>query len=159
MSLLGKLKIGAIAKAFAPFKSKHNALVEAIEGMEGRGGIKVVISEGKIIISPGAQGPIPTTGGGAGGGGGSTIATELHFNNGTVQIDIGPLDGIFFQYIPNGNTVEVTPTGGLIVTDGTTGFEIDLGTSAITHNMGIQTIDVCDAGVAKSMLVIGSATF
>jgi len=66
-------------------------------------------------------------------------ANELHFKNGTVQIDIDG-NGVVVKNVSNGKSVTITP-------------------SSITHDMTIQTISVCVGGVSKSMDILASAAY
>lgn len=62
---------------------------------------------------------------------------ELHYNNGTVQVDI---DNAGIVITRAGKTLTINPT-------------------LLTQNMNIIEIDVCSAGVAKKMLIIGSVPY
>ena len=107
-------------------------------------------------------------------GGGTT--SELHFNDGATKIDVdGTVQGIKSElvlfpgnygllntdqvYIVNtgvGNAY-LSASGLFIAKNGGLTFSIDV--SALTQNMGIKTISVCNSGSPASMLVLGSDPF
>lgn len=45
------LKLSKVPSAFSPIAAKHNALVDLVKGIEGKGGISVKTSDAKILIS------------------------------------------------------------------------------------------------------------
>lgn len=110
--------LSAIAK-------KHNRLVNTLSRIQGTDGITVKASEGNILIGIDATQVSSGT------------ATELHFNNGTVTIDI------------DGNGINITRAGNSLVIDPT----------LITHNMTVRAINVCNSGSPGQMLVVGSAPY
>lgn len=67
----------------------------------------------------------------------SDFNNEIHYSDGTTTIDI---DG-----------------SGIVITRA--GKSLTINPALITQNMGIVEIDVCSGGVAKKMLIIGSAPY
>lgn len=137
-------------KAFKRFKNAHNALVKLLLAMQGYGGIEVKATKGKIIIST-RQSML---------NGGSAATNELHYNDGSVQIDI---DGwgvkVANLSAGNGDYVGLNWNGWFMAYNGAANKTLTLKASDVTHDMGIKEIDVCDAGVAKKMLVLASAPY
>jgi hypothetical protein len=105
----------------------------------------------------------------------ASTAQELHFNNGTITIDIDA-GGFVSGRIAGGCIIVIEPdvtqgfsvstgsgtgasltTGGLVLT-GASGV-LGVGLADIGRNMGIRTIDVCDSGTPKSMDIIASAPY
>ncbi len=99
---------------------------------------------------------------------------ELHLNNGTISIDIDAngvvVTNLFSGYVTkldNAGAIKFVVGGGTnTITVGPTGFTLYNGVSTVsilfadlTHNMGIKTIDVCDSGTPKQMIVLGSDPF
>jgi hypothetical protein len=102
----------------------------------------------------------------------TATAQELHFNNGTITIDIdggGAVMGKIaggcvlvidpnvtegFSVSGSGGTGASLTTGGFALTgaSGTLGVAL----SDIGRNMGVRTIAVCDSGTPKSMDIIAS---
>lgn len=95
---------------------------------------------------------------------------ELHFNNGSIQIDIDA-NGIAFTDLSDGTSFTIASDGTVTWTDGgdntiTIGAgdivisgasgSLDISFGDITHDMSIKTISVCDSGVTKSMDLIAS---
>ncbi len=74
---------------------------------------------------------------------GNAVGLDANSGNG-LAIDI---DGV--QITANDN--------GLIISNGTNNLTID--PALITANMSVREIDVCDAGVTKQMLIVGSAPY
>lgn len=168
MSALESLKVTTAPLALAPTAQSHNALVALIESMVGDNGVKVTVSEGRILIElSGTKGPGNSNSGSSGGGGGTPFNNELHYDDGTIQIDI---DGDGISVTASGNTFTIDDDGILQWTNGTNSVVIEgddiqitgtsgaltIGFSDITRSMGIKTISVCDSGTAKSMDIIAS---
>ena len=155
----------------AALTKAYNALRNYVVGSKGAGGIVIHHSAGGMVhrFKPTA---VP------GGQGGSTNvrpSNELHFNNGVTKIDIDA-NGFSAKGLGGGNTVTVDSAGNfqfqdnslntIVMEDGdiqlvnhATGKTLTISFASITHNMSIQTITVCSAGVTKSMDVIGSAAY
>lgn len=233
MPALDSLKVETVPAAFAPTAQAHNALVDLIASMVGQNGAKVTVSEGRILIEYDKT----TAPGNGGSGGGSTDAEELHYNAGTLTIDIDasgvvltksgitlkmdPVTGALTAesstylagfgatgisatkksdgtgvYIDSGGSggdqqIQLINAGGnyilikcneatddkptiaiydsnyvstisaqtITVSKNSTGKTCTIDGSLLTHDVSLREIDVCDSGVAKKMLVLGSAAY
>lgn len=108
-------------------------------------------------------------------GGGSSVATELHFNNGVTQIDVDAngvkvtelATGRFVQLESSGtftfsdfasNTIRMTDDGLQIYNAGAPAA-VEIFFAALARNMAIRTIDVCDSGSPAYMDIIGSEPY
>lgn len=87
---LKALKIKAHPKALRQFARKHNALVSLLARMEGRGGAKITVTAGKIIIEAGS--------GGSGG-------TLLNLVSGTRSITLDAATGITMSDTATGKSL------------------------------------------------------
>lgn len=102
MSKLESLKINECPAALAQFAAKHNRLVDLIANTEG-----AVVSENNIVITAAA----------------GASNNELHFNNGTISIDIDG-NGIVMTNLSNGRNSSLIP-GELQVNSAVSGTTID----------------------------------
>lgn len=190
------LKVKKVPKALASTARKLNQLVRLIRTIEGKGGVKVFVSDGKIVID--ASGVTGTGGGSSytegaavdvvGSDGklnkavkhstwvapttyptnvrcGDTAAPMAEMTQSGVTVygtgptrsaTLGP--GNFFAS-RTGYTAGLScdPSDGLYLSNGSVSLFAQI--SAITQNMTIREIDVCDSGVAKKMLVLASAPY
>jgi hypothetical protein len=183
---LEKLKIAAAPPAFSEYEKKHNALVTLIETIAGRGGAKVTVTEGRIIIEA-SSGYIEGDAVEVVGLNGklnavvkhSTWATptdypsEIRVVSGGLIIQINLANG--GVHVDNGSgTTAFVGTGGFgyedanhIIQGSATGFSIEnktggtltIDSGAITENMSIVEDDVCDSGTARRRLVIASEPY
>jgi hypothetical protein len=170
-----KLTIETAPAAFSAFAEKHNALVDLIRRIRGVGPITVAISDNNILISvTGAGGssgsPVEfITGNGKLGLGvrhssyvtPTTYPTELGVVTGTTSISINST-GVRVV----GGSIAVV-TGSTSITMGSTGFTMSNASGktcqiffgALTYDISVREIDICDAGISKKMLVVGSAPY
>lgn len=88
-------------------------------------------------------------------GGGQS--NELHYNRGGVRIDIDG-DGIDAENTSLRFRVNFT-NGSIAITSISSSKSIVIDSALLTHDMSIREIDVCEAGVAKKMLVLASAAY
>lgn len=167
MSAGGAHKVKECPRAFVPLAEKHNSLVSAVYGLKGSNGIKVVWSDrGGVIV---------------GGAGTSDLAfAQVVTANGTLQNCV-IVDNVANTYptqlrvvTPNVNVVfdsvgalVETSGGSLVVTS--TGFSMrtaggkfcNIAFSAVTRDMAVRTITVCDTstGTSKSMDILATAAY
>ena len=157
MANLSSLKIRKIARAFADVKAKHNALVGLIESLEGSLGVDIQVSytppkrhtkttsrdqpRGKIRVGlkPNAVPSVPS----------AASANELHFNDGTTQIDIDA-NGIKLTDIGTGNYCRIAPGAILSVYSASAAASFIVNPAAIFRQIAIQSAGYCDGG-AKSI--------
>jgi hypothetical protein len=169
-----KLTIETAPAAFSAFAEKHNALVDLIRRIRGVGPITVTLSDSNILISvtgTGASGSAVEFIGSNGRLGygvrhssyvtPTTYPTELGVVTGTTSISINST-GVRVV----GGSVAVV-TGSTSITMGSTGFTMSNASGktcqilfgALTYDISVREIDICDAGVSKKMLVVGSAPY
>jgi hypothetical protein len=182
MGKLDSLKIDDCPYAFASFAAKHNALVDMLSGMVGENGISVVMAEKNAIIrGAGGTGGTVTidnvaTANVVGSDGrlqnvyiGNAIAnaypsklrtesaaTEVEMSANGFFLDVVSLPGstVVWEINQGTYTIQVLADGKFKV-NGTQSLVIDPAALA-SSSMSIKEIDVCDAGVAKKMLVVAS---
>jgi hypothetical protein len=164
------LTVGPVIKPLGKLKRAHNKLVNLIRTITCKGGLKVSISDGRLIFDAsgiiGSEGaPIDVVG-----SDGklnkvpkhSTWATPtvypsfLATNNGTAQMTSTAFIAALGNYAvslraESGEGLYIQKSGGATY--------LYIQESAITKIMTVREIDVCDGGVAKKMLVIGSAPY
>lgn len=85
------------------------------------------------------------------------------YTTGAIGIVVGTneivLNSTGLSLSTSGNSqVDITYATGLVVT-GSGGATLTIGFSAITRNMSIRTLTVCDGGLSKSIDVIASAAY
>ena len=184
MGKLDSLRIDDCPFAFASFAAKHNALVDLLAGMVGQNGIDVVMAEKNAIIRANiAAGPAGPSGNVAGNTAnvvgstgilqnvyvGNVIATayptalgvvtgtaNTHITGSGVAIEVislGPTTPVF-EVNQGSYTIQILADGKFKV-NGTQSLILDPAALA-SSSMAIREIDVCDAGVAKKMLVVAS---
>lgn len=177
--MLEEFKVQNAPAAMQELVQKHNALVELIGMMRGVNGIYTHVSRGGIVLSAnptGLSGTGQPAGTGTSGNVGGTI--QAVGSNGALFDVVQPVSpnapGGYPNYlrVANNSTnrayiqpyeviCEDTAFG---VYAGLTPTSIELSganqlfieESQLTQDMGIKEIDVCDGGVTKKMLVIGS---
>lgn len=148
-----------------------NSLIKYLGMTKGAGGIKVTVAPAGLLIeyrptaAPGGQG-----GGGFQGEGSSGDLNELHFDNGSMVIDI---DGNGIRLEAGGNIFTVNSSGilqwadvdgnaivfeggDIQITNASNGKSITLSYADITQNMGIKTFTGCDSGSPASYDTIAS---
>lgn len=171
MGKLDSLRIDESPLAFASFAAKHNALVDLLAGMVGQNGISVVMAEKNAIIRANiAAGPpgnvAANTANLVGSNGYLANAYVANANIGTYPTISRVVNtGRTMRMDATGLTVEgsaldfkhdpVTGLGGWYVG----AYRVEIDSSLITANVTLREIDVCDAGVTKKMLVLGSAPY
>jgi len=150
------LKISECPSAFEEFARKHNALVDLIRSMAGTGGIKVTTSDAKILFD-GA--------GVAGSGGGTVVSTSYS----VVGYDGKLIDVIrsgattpssyptFLRVVNSSTSIDLSSTGFSATNSSNKSCTISF--AAITADMSVREIDVCENGLAKKMLIVGSAPY
>lgn len=168
MGKLDSLRIADAPLAFASFAAKHNALVDLLAGMVGQNGISVVMAEKNAIIRANiAAGNVAAnTANLVGSTGYLANAYVANANIGTYPTISRVVNtGRTMRMDATGLTVEgsaldfkhdpVTGLGGWYVG----AYRVEIDSSLITANVTLREIDVCDAGVTKKMLVLGSAPY
>lgn len=170
---LESLRITSAPYAFAEIAAKHNALVDMLAALTGQNGVTVVLSEKNGVIR-------------GNGGGSATISgnvTQVVMANGalancyvantnanaypTTLKTVNPAGNVtidnvgvstYFAKVStvNGN-VTIDSTGISLVTSG--GKYCNIAFSAVTHDMAVRTVTVCDSGTSKSMDFIASAAY
>jgi hypothetical protein len=184
------LTVGPVIKPLGKLKRAHNKLVNLIRTITCKGGLKVSISDGRLIfdaskitgVSDGAAIDVvgdvgtlnkvpkhstwssptafPTVlGCGATGSSPNTRMTDAGMTvTGSSPNRTAVVAVTSFHAIHNSNYqafIGADPSsGGVFVQNNSHSLDIVIG--AITRNMSIKEIDVCDGGVAKKMLVIAS---
>jgi len=184
MGKLDSLKIDDSPLAFAGFAAKHNALVDLLAGMVGQNGISVVMAEKNAIIRANiAAGPagnviLSNTANVVGFNGllqnvyiGNVIANaypeRLRTQNASTTCTF---DGAGGNVATGSFSVTMDPVNGeltlLNLTNSTyiklkcpTSGGPDLILQGTVRSLEMREIDVCDAGVAKKMLIIGSEPY
>lgn len=158
---LDKLKVAKAPKALAGTAAMHNQLVELLARMRGTSGIRVQVTDGGITISLD-----PTSATGMGLGGGGAASGDL--------LDVVGSDGLIYRVFANSNTTnygypQELRTGpnsspfwkangtGMFMQSNTNTARIDF--ANITKDMAIRTIQICDNGNVKSMLIFASAPY
>lgn len=171
---LSHLKIDSAPGAFAEFCRKHNQLVDLIGSIQGVQGVDIKVThtpaktlsvpgtpsgvskqpKGRITVGfkPPQTGPIPV-----GSPGGSSTATELHYNSNGIAIDIDGTNGVLLTQLSTGYASRFNPDGTFQVIGN--GNSVDIDPALISHHMTVRTINVCNANVTQSMLIIASAPF
>ena len=146
MPALDSLKVDSAPAAFVPIAKAHNALADLIASMVGSNGVKVTVSEGRILIELSGTGG---TGSSSGGGG---VPDPLTIDTLTVTGNT-QLSGYL-----RGTTATFT---GDVDVDGdfTASWVFSNNFSVSGQTLTLQTVQVCDGGTTKSMYVLGSGTF
>jgi len=168
--------------AFATQAKVINAIAKALNSAIGSGGLKVTVSENKIILELATDlsirnldvsGILSVQGTGAFNSnvaiaGALDVGTNLDVGGITaIQGTLSVFDNVFFdQSLEVSGNLDID---GILAVQNNAAFysnvamsaglsvgtSITIGGSALTR----QTIQVCDGGVTKSMYVLGSATF
>ena len=164
------LTVGPVIKPLGKLKRAHNKLVNLIRTITCKGGLKVSISDGRLIFDAsqitgasegaaidvvgddGKLNKVPKH---------STWATPTTYPStlrvGGTGANVTSMNGGEIIARNSGGTVYVSLTLSSIEMYGAK--QLLISESALTKNMSIREIDVCDAGVAKKMLVIASAPY
>jgi hypothetical protein len=158
---LDQLKVAKAPKALASTARMHNQLCELIGRMRGTAGIRVQATDGGIVIS---LDPTSATGTGLGGSG---VA-------GTQTLNVIGTDGLLYEAYVNSNTtnfgypnmLRVGPNAsqfwqanatGMFMQGSTNTARIDF--ANITKDMSLRTMQVCDNGNVKTILIFASAPY
>jgi len=173
MGKLDSLKIDDSPLAFASFAAKHNALVDLLAGMVGQSGIEVVVAEKNAIIRANiAAGPAGPAGNIAGNTANLVGSTGYLANAYVANGNIGTYPTIS-RVVNTGRTIRADAEGlsveGAVLDfkhDPVTGiggwyatYSVEIDEALLSRDMYIREIDVCDAGVAKKMLIIASEPY
>ena len=149
------LIISEAPAAFADFAAKHNALVYLLAAMTGAGGITVVASEANIIVDGSA---ISVSAG-------SFSAVGSDGKLGLVQRHLNYVAPTTYPTVLRAQDTSVSVTAnvqadstGLTVTNAS-GKKIQMLFSAITYDITVREIHICDGSTTKHMLVLGSAAY
>jgi hypothetical protein len=145
------LKFSQIQSAFFTIADKHNALVDLVKGMEGTNGVTIKTSDAKILVSVSASSP-------------ENAAAEVVGSDGKLnkvtKHSTWTTPTTFptaLKVVNSSTSVLIDSTGVTITTSASKTCTIAF--SAITQNMTVREIDICDSGTNKKMLVIGSAPY
>lgn len=151
MGKFDSLKLDEAIAPVAPLAQRHNWLVDLVEGMVGQNGVKVTVSEGRILFELDR-----TTAGDAlngtngSGSGGSGTATELHYSNGSRTVDI------------DGNALTATYGSFYFNIDASTGvatFKNNTTSQAITIDpyTGTSTVHIAWPSTGGDIVFAGSS--
>jgi hypothetical protein len=148
------LTVGPVIKPLGKLKRAHNKLVNLIRTITCKGGLKVSISDGRLIfdaseiigVSEGAAIDVP-------GSDGKLNKVPKHSTWASPTLYPSELrvvhvsSGVYMAMSSPSNIpgIRMVGTHTLAILE-----------SDLTHDMSIKEIDVCDGGVTKKMLVIGS---
>ncbi len=141
-------------KAFQAIAAKHNSLAKAHAGLEAGYGIVVQKSQGntRISVIPSAIADIA----------GQVLAgaplNELHFDDGTITIDIDS-GGVIMNFTGTSTSVQMSSATGSLRMINSSGKVIDLQPEDTAHNMFFTDIAVCDSGTPKTMTILGCTPF
>jgi hypothetical protein len=162
------LTVGPVIKPLGKLKRAHNKLVNLIRTITCKGGLKVSISDGRLIFDAsqitgasegaaidvvGSDGKLNKVPKHSTWAAPSTYPSELRVGS-TFHARMEPLvvmvqnsTGSVFTAL-NSSQISMQGAHSLIIAE-----------SALTKDMAIREIDVCSGGVAKKMLVIASAPY
>jgi hypothetical protein len=163
-----KLKIKFAPSSFAPMAEAHNAVVAFLQAIQGVNGIKVTVTEGNMLIEG--------TGAGSEGAAISVVGDDGKLNLVPKHSTWAtPTAYPTLLRVNFSGTQDTRMTGAEVsVNDTSLGVysrlsrssielhganDLNIDESALTHDMEIREVDVCDGGVAKKMLVIASAPY
>lgn len=178
--MLEEFKVQNAPAALQELVQKHNALVELIGMIRGVNGIYTHVSRGGIVLSAnptGLSGTGQSSGTGASGNVGGTI--QAVGTNGTLFDVVEPVSPNVPAGFPtrlrttNANSTNYSQMTGteIVCIDTSIGVysrltrasielvgvhQLLISEADLVADMAIKEIDVCDAGVTKKMLVIGS---
>jgi hypothetical protein len=152
MGKLDSLKITESPYAFASFAQKHNALCDLIAGMVGQNGITVTIAEKNAII----RGNIAngSSGGAIIGNTANVVGFDGRLQNAYIGNTIANAWPAVGKYVTASGNVDISATGVVLTT--TAGKTCNIAFAAITANIALQSITVCNVGRSNTMLVFGS---
>ena len=148
------LKISKAPKAFAEFARKHNALVDLLMTMKGEGGVKVTASNSNVIIDgfgvagDGSDGDAVNTVGADG----KLVAVVKHATAVT-PVTYPTALGVVTASV----TALINSTGFTMTNASSKSFTVAF--AALTYDMSVREIEICDAGATKKMLIVGSAPY
>lgn len=110
----------------------------------------------KLLIGDPNKGPDPSGLGVIGVG--STVAKTLTYEDATIKVTIDA-DGVKLLHKSSSDYVQMTNAASLVVYDHSSTSSVTIAPAAITRNLTVKEISVCDGGVVKKMLILGSATY
>jgi len=146
------LKITQCPSALAEFARKHNKLVGLIANLRGTGGIKVVASERNVVVDGSA---ISGTGG---------TSTQAVGGDGKLVSVVQPAGAAAATTYPYALGVVTASCTALLNSVGFTmtnsgGKTCTIAFAGLTYDLAIREIEICDSGVTKKMLILGSAPY
>ena len=148
------LKITQVPAAFAELAGLHNALVDLIKTATGQGGIKVVVSDGRIIIDGSA------VSGSATGNSVSVVAADGTLSNVVAHSNTANANTYPTTIkVINGTTGITLDSSGFTMSDSNTGKSFTISFSALSQNIAIRTDTYCDSGYTKNIQVVASSPY